>query len=139
MGINKKIHNEVPNNKREDSPIIYSDDTAVYIFDTILFELDLHSMEPDEIEKFIYAHGFLRDNVYDEVIIYAFDYTSEKYRKILLYSLLQVSTEYEGKIKVNTESSDIIGDYNLANIEVDGDYISLNKNVIDLNKKQQNS
>lgn len=135
--VNKKIHNEVPKSKREDSPVIYSDDTAVYIFDTILFELDLHSMETDEIENFIYAHGFLRDNVYDEVIIYSFDYTSEKYRKILLYSLLQASTEYGGKIKVNAEGSDIIGDYNLANIEIDGDYISLTKNVIDLNKNNK--
>lgn len=33
-------------------------------------------------------------------------------------TLIQVAEEQEGKIKVNTEGSDIIGDYNLANIVV---------------------
>ena len=111
--------------KTKDSPLVMIiDDVAFCVYDEAFFE--------DPTEDNVYAHGFFRASG-GKTFLYSIDY-DRKYRKLATYIALQMARD-EGIQLYNGEGySDILELEGLDNVEQNGDYVSLTKDMLPIAK-----
>lgn len=107
-------------------PLIYSDgETQFVIYDKKYFD--------EQDEKYIYAHGFLRDSS-GKTFIFALDY-EPSYKQIATYVIFQIAYNHNEKLYVKGLPSDHVELDGIEGITIDNDgYASLTGKAVDLPK-----
>jgi hypothetical protein len=110
---------------KKTEPLILVNDFAFTIYDKKFFN------EPDE--KYIYAHGFFRDNNNGDLFLFSIDY-DKGFEKIASYVALQLAKNQGSKIFIADKPSDTVEFDDLEGVTVEDVYAYLENDILDLNK-----
>lgn len=113
--------------------LLHVDYPTFILYDQAFLELeDPYSVD---LEPYIYGYGFFRGSG-DKSFLFRLDY-DKPFRKLVTSVALQMARD-EGHSIYNGEGySDILELEGLPNVQVDGDYINLTKDVLPLNRLGQ--
>lgn len=132
--LRSKIKSPKKKIKIDPSPVIFSDEIQIIIYDAIVMTDD--SIDPDDYESFVYGHAFLRNDNERRTIIYSIDY-DKGYRDLTTYAILQLAKDNNDTIYLES-SGDILELDKLKNskknLTVEEGFLSLKNDVINLNK-----
>lgn len=113
--------------KEKPELLLYAKDGTFILYDKKL----LLSDEPDE--SYIYGYAFFRE--FDgKFHLFRFDYddSDPQYRIIMGYSVLQYCRDNDEELYVGGLPSDYVDIEDLRHVEVDGDFMYLSKDVVQL-------
>jgi len=135
----KKILSGLPGRKptvKEVAPISKktpptSPSEVLFYVDVDMFVIYDQTFFTDPDDKYIYAHGFLRNDSSVGSYVYSLDY-DRSFHKMATYAILQLARDlkeplFDGK---GTHYSDLLELQGLNYIKREGDYIELTKNVL---------
>ena len=104
--------------------LLYSDNQSTFvIYDSRFYQ--------EQDEKYLYAHGFLR-NTGDKTYVFALDYDTG-YEDIATYSIFQIAYNNKQKLYIKSPPSDhLMNIQSKPNIKIEGDFAYLTAPVINL-------
>lgn len=121
----KKLKPSVARDNRKPEPLIYSDlDNSFIIYDKKFYE--------NHDEKYIYAHGFLRD-LSGKIYVFNMDYDNS-FRTIATYVMFQIAYDNNEKLTIKSPPSDHLLISDIDGIKVEGDFAYLTEPVLNLKK-----
>lgn len=86
----------------------------------------------EEDEKYIYAFGFFRDASVGS-FLFTIDY-ERAFDKLATYLALQIARNNQEKVYIGEGYGDMLELENLSHLQIDGDYVTLTQDVLDLNR-----
>lgn len=103
--------------------LFYCDmESTIIIYDKKFYE--------DQDEKYIYGHAFLRD-FQNKYVIFTIDY-DKQFRKITHYTIFQLAKDLNEPLFIKEKPSDYLEIDDIEEITIDGDFASLNKDILPL-------
>lgn len=109
--------------KHKPSPLVFSDGSMFVVYDRRFLD--------EQDEKFVYAHGFLRNDPSGDLYYFTLDY-DKPFKRIATYVAFQMVRDQNEDLLVRSPPSDHIELDGFDDIEVDGDYAKLTKDRLDL-------
>jgi len=116
---------KTPNSKPE--ILFYIDYPTFVIYDRRF----LDNPEGKDSEKYIYGYGFFRSSRNVGTFLFSIDY-DPKFRKLAHYVSLQMARDHREKLYNGEGYHDVMELEGISNVEREGDYVFLSRNVMDL-------
>ena len=123
----------IPSKKEQNQKkiLVFSQDDTFILYDSKFY--DIPNYEYDKLKNTIYAYGFFRDSPHVGTYVFQLDYEPQ-YKNIATKIILQMAKDnneklYDGK---GTHYSDFLELEQIPEVQKEGDYIFLKKDVINL-------